>query len=125
MLHRFHALLTLLLMLPAAAGAVDYKFEWEANHPNDGVVRYRCYFREPAENETFDCRVDGREKYCDGPTEGFTSAPYRETAQTTIEITGLPEKSMCFAVTAIDKSGYESDHSNQVCVRLKQVKIRR
>ena len=106
----FYRLITIaLLLITSSVGAADYSFLWQHNPPMDEVVNYRIYWRivpnEYVELRSYDVGMG------DVPLD-INNWPH-DTGAT---VHNLSDDAWCFVVTAFDCNGYESDHSNEVCV---------
>ncbi len=85
--------------------ALAYTFQWEANHPNDLVVKYKIYWSE----------VTGHYNLTDSEEIPVANLPDPANPQWTLK-TMIPVSSgtVFFVCTAVDKYGNESDYSNEI-----------
>jgi len=84
----------------SVVGAADYSFTWDANHVNDMVDEYQIYYR-----------LESSEDYLGYEVVEVTD----RTASPVFATITVPDVAgeYCFAVSAMDENGYESDKSNE------------
>lgn len=99
------SLVALLFGLAFAAQAMGFTFQWEPNHPNDFVVKYRIYWSP----------VSGKYNPADREEIAIEKLPDPANPEWTLQ-TGIPVTTgtLYFVLTAVDNYGYESDYSNEV-----------
>lgn len=88
------ALAVLCVFGVASASALPVTLAWDPNPPAENVVAYRVYTSPTAA----------------GP---FTQVKEVTATQATLEVALAP---ICFAVTAVNGLGLQSDYSNRLCV---------
>jgi len=93
-----------------AGDLYQYTFQWEHSPKWDNVENYRIWWVERDGGEYLCLEDDPEDDGDDHLTFGCTSVGYVNKA--TIE---APVGRLCFAVTAVDQDGQESDKSDPVC----------
>jgi phosphodiesterase/alkaline phosphatase D-like protein len=91
--------------------AYTFEFQWTANHANDNVDFYRIRWGWGSLSGSNPSTVQGTLDVDDG---GLVSPQVVDNVQWDIPAIASDEIA-CFAVTAIDDEGFESDFSNQIC----------
>jgi len=86
----------LVIVLYGNAFAKNVSFSWDHNHPNDGAVNYRLYWRSTTQE------WDELRTLDTGYVNEFTAYD-------------MPNEMTCYVLTAMDSNNYESDYSNEVC----------
>lgn len=100
--------------------AKEFNFQWTANHTNDDVDFYRIYWSRNY-GEYGDPEVQGGMKDVDDLGVGVKyGAVYDQVIDNiSYDIPVITESGLdsiaCFAATAVDLNGYESDYSDQLC----------
>jgi hypothetical protein len=97
-------LIFLLIFVPSGF-ARDFTFTWEANHPNDNVVKYRVYWR----------TTSGGYKASNRQDIPVSSLPDPSNPRHTLSLQNASEDQTYFFVcSAVDNHGYESDYSEEI-----------
>jgi len=91
-----------LLASTVCAAEVPFMLQWDANHANDNVQKYRLYWS----------TTSGIFNQTDMEEVPVGSLPDPNNPQWTITLTD-PDPVTYFVATAVDDEGFESDYSNQ------------
>ena len=102
----FGSVYLIFILFVNIGSAANYTFTWDPPHPNDNVVKYKIYYR--TNSNTYNA-----DKF--EPVPKPNSDQKFNPTDPVWKIT-LPEvdEEYCFAATAIDDDGFESDPSDGV-----------